>query len=186
MSLFLIVAGNLAGKIWGRKFTRQSWRFSAKIWRFWSFGTWSHWRSTKRPEIQFWGTLHLEKFWHKMELVAIPCPICGTSYPSRISVKNHIKVRHPGRNLEVEMQRLIAKYPLLFSTSTSSSSSSPSPTSIRRGRARQYNCDKCSKTFFNFSGFRIHFKSQCVGVSEQSKSVKSVVKSSEYLIQVGF
>ena len=42
MSLFLIVAGNLAGKIWGRKFTRQSWRFSAKIWRFWSFGTWSH------------------------------------------------------------------------------------------------------------------------------------------------
>ena len=30
MNLFLIVAGNLAGKIWGRKFTRQSWRFSAK------------------------------------------------------------------------------------------------------------------------------------------------------------
>ena len=117
-----------------------------------------------------------------MELVAIPCPICGTSYPSRISVKNHIKVRHPGRNLEVEMQRLIAKYPLLFSTSTSSSSSSPSPTSIRRGRARQYNCDKCSKTFFNFSGFRIHFKSQCVGVSEQSKSVKSVPKSRQIKI----
>ena len=115
-----------------------------------------------------------------MELVAIPCPICGTSYPSRISVKNHIKVRHPGRNLEVEMQRLIAKYPLLFSTSISSSSSSPSPTSIRRGR--QYKCDKCSKTFLNFSGFRIHFKSQCVGVSEQSKSVKSVPKSREIKI----
>ena len=115
-----------------------------------------------------------------MELVAIPCPICGTSYPSRISVKNHIKVRHPGRNLEVEMQRLIAKYPLLFSTSTSSSSSSPSPTSIRRGRARQYNCDKCSKSFWNFSGFRIHFKSQCVG--EQSKSVKSVPKSRQMKI----
>ena len=113
-----------------------------------------------------------------MELVAIPCPICGTSYPSRISVKNHIKVRHPGRNLEVEMQRLIAKYPLLFSTSTSSSSSSPSPTSIRRGR--QYKCDKCSKTFLNFSGFRIHFKSQCVG--QQSKSVKSIPKSREIKI----
>ena len=109
-----------------------------------------------------------------MELVAIPCPVCGTSYPSRISVKNHIKVRHPSRDLEVEMQRMIAKYPLLFSTPTSSS---PSPTSLRRGR--RYNCDKCSKTFLNFSGFRIHFKSQCVVDGEQRKSVILLQKSSQ-------
>ena len=42
MSLFPIVAGNLAGKNWGRKFARQRWRFPAKMWRFGSFGTWSH------------------------------------------------------------------------------------------------------------------------------------------------
>ena len=56
MSLFLIVAGNLAGKIWGRKFTRQSWRFSAKIWRFWSFGTWSHCAPTETQNTHLFFT----------------------------------------------------------------------------------------------------------------------------------
>ena len=83
-----------------------------------------------------------------MELVAIPCPICGTSYPSRISIKNHIKVRHPSRNLEVEMQHMIAKYPLLFPEDHKRSTSST--LFFRRGRkGRMYHCEVTEVTILS-------------------------------------
>ena len=81
-----------------------------------------------------------------MDLVEIPCPVCFTCYPSRASIRNHMK-KHPDAT-KAHLNELEETIKILFPENKLEL------IGFRRGRS--YDCFQCEESFMNFSAYRNH------------------------------
>ena len=99
------------------------------------------------------------------DLVAIPCPVCLSSFSSRMAIKNHMKAHHP--NAGPKMHEELSETLLILFPEKEPTTKFGLPRGFggqRRGRwGLSYECDKCSKEFMNFSVYRNHEKMGCNG-----------------------